>query len=103
MKNLVAGRRSVAPTGTHDIANTKGGFVRILVFPDPEAHPSGVSELLVGVTVTRDVAFHFVGPELGVRHGNGVVLRAPVPKASIEEDRNFCLREYEVGRAPQIL
>jgi hypothetical protein len=79
------------PTRKHDIANTKGGFLWILVFPDPEANPSGVFELLVGVAVTRYVAAHLVRPELRVCHGYGVVFRAPVPKASIEEDRNFCL------------
>jgi hypothetical protein len=90
------------PRDDHDIANTKCGFVGVLVFPDPEANPSGVFQPLVGVAVTRYVAAHFIGPELRVCDGYGVVLGAPVPKAPIKKDRDFCLWEDKVGCAPQV-
>jgi hypothetical protein len=89
--------------GAHDSLNAQRSLLRIFVFPDPDADPAGLSQSLVGVAVARNVARYFVRPKLGVRYSDGVMLRAPVPKASIEEDRDLRLRECEVSRAPQVL
>jgi hypothetical protein len=73
------------------------------MLPDPNAYPSSVLETLVGVAVTRHVAVYFVRPELRVCNGNSVMLRAAMPKTSIEENGNSGSREDQVSGAPKVL
>jgi hypothetical protein len=60
----------------------------IVVLPDPDNGPPLLGEPLVCFTVALTVAAYFVSPEGGVGLGDGVVLWAAVPEATIQEDCN---------------
>lgn len=87
----------------YGVSHFNGSRARIFVFPDPNYDPSSFYQLPVCISVTCDIAFDLVGPEVSVRDGESVVIRAAVPETSIEEHGNLCPRKDEVGRSPHAL
>ena len=73
------------------------------MFPDPEAHPTSFVEPQVRVAITQLVFRYLVRPVLGVGGCDSVMVRTTVPETSVEEDRDPCSREDQVGRAAQSL
>lgn len=82
--------------GGHD---GKCDIVGILVFPGANYRPTGGRQAPVSIAVARDVAGDLRRPVVGVRPGLGPMLRAAVPVAAIDEDRDPRASEHEV-RAP---
>lgn len=83
--------------------NSLSGIEGILVLPDPQADPSGFSKLLIGFLITLSISPHLLRPELSIRGSDGVVLWAPVPEASVDEDCDPRPPEDEVGGTAQTL
>jgi hypothetical protein len=71
------------------------------MLPEPEDDPSGVAESFCGFGVARNVFRELLGPVGRVRLGAGPMLRARMPVAAVDEDRDPPLREYDVRRPPQ--
>lgn len=69
------------------------------MFPDPDAQPARFVEPLVCVAITCSVFYDLVRPVLGVAGRNCVMVRATVPEATVEEDRDPRSREDQVGSA----
>ena len=89
-----ARRLSTART-TRPAANSGSSCSQMRTTVQPAA-----SEPLVGVPVSADVGGELLDPPLAVRlRGRGVV-RAGVPEAAVDVDRNLGLGEHQVGTAP---
>ncbi len=73
----------------------------VVVLPEAEDRPSRFPQGSVRVPVPRDIGGDLLGPERLVRRGRRVVLRAAVPEAPVDEDRDPWPAENQVGRAPQ--
>ena len=69
---------------------------RILVLPESEHRPTGMLQERGHPFITGTVARDLGSPEFRVAFGDCVVLRAPVPKASVHEDRYSAACEYQV-------
>jgi hypothetical protein len=74
----------------------------ILVFPYTDDSPPCVPQSLIGVGVAGNIAIDFGSPKFGVLLGWPVVLRASVPEAAVEENRNPGAGEDDVGRASDL-
>lgn len=74
----------------------------VLVLPDPDDQPSSRCEALVGVAITEPIGLDFLAPIALVRLWPSRVLRAPVPEASIHEDRDVRGTEDYVRTATSI-
>lgn len=59
--------------------------LRVLMLPDPDHLPPQFSEMRVGLAITLHVAGQLAGPPLRVGLRRGLVLRASVPEATINE------------------
>ena len=70
------------------------------MFPDADHSPAGFLQTLAGVGVAGDVAVDLGAPELGVALSGPVMLRAAVPKASVDEYGDLGPREQQVGGSP---
>ncbi len=73
------------------------GCGHIVVLPHAYRLPPDLSETGVRVTIPSAVRLELPPPELSVSAGERGVLRAHVPKAAIDEDGDFLVREDEVG------
>ncbi len=69
--------------------------------PEPHDFPPVLSEHGVGFGIALAVAFDLLLPETGVRLRCCVVLRAPMPVATVDEDRELGPREQDVGGTPE--
>jgi hypothetical protein len=87
----------------HDLMNSKSGVSWVLVLPDPKADPASFRQTRIGVFVAFPGRGHLRCPELSVPHRDCVVLRAPVPEATIEEDRDAGPRKYQVSSSSELL
>jgi hypothetical protein len=70
------------------------------VFPNPNRHPTGTSETIVGIDITAPVLLNFRPPPVGVRLWPGSVRWAAMPEAPIDEHGNPGLREHQVRFPP---
>lgn len=92
--------RSARPEDADDPGR---GLARILVLPDSLDEPSGLGEVLVGVDVPFLVALDLVGPVPTVGSVNpSPVVRATMPEASIDEDRDALPTEDDVCSATEL-
>jgi hypothetical protein len=69
----------------------------------PEAHhqPSFCGEQIVVSSVASSVGIEFIRPPSSVPDGSGrFVLRAAVPKASVDEHHHSKARERDINHAP---
>lgn len=74
--------------------------VYVFVFPDADDEPAGLGQSFVGVSIASHVSIELLRPPLCVSFGRGFVLGAAVPKAAIDEHRNFGGAEDDVGASP---
>lgn len=87
----------------NDIANAKGGLSIILVFPYPHGRPTGLAQPAVSFAISCSIPLDLVGPELSVRDCDSVMVRAPMPEAAVQEDRDLGSCEYQICGATQLL
>jgi hypothetical protein len=98
---LVAARGGLphpCPYGREDAFSRQ---MDILVLPDPNRLPTGVSQALIGVGIASPITRHFVGPILAIPDSRGVMFGAAMPEAPVEEDCDFRPTEDQVGRAAE--
>lgn len=78
------------------------GVTADLALPDPDDDPPRSLYGLGVPQVPRGVRRDLLRPQTSVRalEPAGSVFRAPVPEATVDEDRHPVLRQYEVRRAP---
>jgi hypothetical protein len=69
------------------------------MFPDPNHSPPSVGKQLISFTVTSTITFNLVPPEFVVHSSGTIVLRAAMPIASVNEDRNANGGEDHIGGA----
>lgn len=70
--------------------------MHVLVLPHAKHGPSEGAEMAVCVTVPLDVARELGTPPRGVRSGRCLVLRASVPEAAVDEDRDLRAGEQDI-------
>lgn len=89
MRGIDSGRPLplVATAGSNSLFDSPRSGKRILVLPDSNAEPPGFGKPSIGIAIACTVPFHLLGPEVPIRRGDSVVLRAPMPKAAVQEDR----------------
>lgn len=87
----------------HHIAYSTRGDAWVLVFPDPDGQPPRFGEPAIGVAIPLPGGFHLRGPESGISHCHGVVIRTAVPETAVKEYRHLRPREDEVSGAPDFL
>ena len=75
---------------------------RILVFPHPDDRPASFDEAPVRLRVALDVAGEFGGPPVRVGGRRRSMLRARMPEAAVDEDRNLRPREHDVSCPSQV-
>jgi hypothetical protein len=80
-----------------DRADPVGTRHCVLVLPEPEDRPAESSEVVVRLTVPRDVLRELLGPPAAVRHRGSPVLGAGVPEAPVDEHRQATPGERDVG------
>lgn len=80
--------------GYHD---TICGIADILVLPHSQHSPPGGGQDAVSVSIPCSSSVHFCGPVASVRLGDREVLRAPVPEAAVDEDRDFLAWKDDIG------
>src|SRR5688572_14980782 len=74
----------------------------VFVFPDPHRLPTESSQPLIGISVPRSIGFDLLPPEISIALRPGSVLRAAVPKASVDEYGQSRARENDIGDAPRL-
>jgi hypothetical protein len=67
------------------------------MLPESQNLPPRGSKRALGATIPSYVAFKLRAPELRIRDGCGVMLRASVPEAPVDEHRQPSRREDYVG------
>jgi hypothetical protein len=75
---------------------------QILVFPEADNHPAEAEHLGVRISISSNVGLDLLSPVCRVRLRSGVVLRAAMPEASVDEDRKLLAREHNVGASAPI-
>lgn len=73
------------------------------MLPDPNYSPAGVVKHFIHPFVAGAIAGDFRGPEFGVCLGDGVVLRASMPKTSVYEDGDPGAGENKVGSQASLI
>jgi hypothetical protein len=73
------------------------------MLPDSDNKPASLAKTGVCVGIARSIALHLLRPVSSVSLRREVMLRATVPKAAIQEDRNPLPGEHDVGGPPQLL
>lgn len=76
--------------------------IGILMLPEPHHGPAGFPEPTCRIHVAFSVPGDFGPPVVRIRLRFDVVLRAAVPEATIDEDRDACAREHDVGSTTPI-
>ena len=84
----------------HSSLNDLGRHLHRHVFPDPKGRPASRSEKEVCLLIPATVAGDLVGPVLGIRTGNCVMLWAAMPEATINENGYSLPRKHNVCGAP---
>lgn len=74
----------------------------VFVLPDSHHGPTTLQKLVVRQLVSINIAFEFGGPEFRVPLRVGGVLRAAVPKATVDEYGELRPRERNIDRSPKI-
>ena len=69
------------------------------MLPDAYDKPSGGLELSIVASVPRHVSVELGSPVREVRAWVRQMLRASVPKATVDEHSDSCLREHDVRTA----
>lgn len=85
--------RAISHCGGDPLRRVGDGFV----LPDPDHFPPGLHEKSIGLLVPASISSDLVRPELRVCDRHGVVLRASVPEAAIDEDSHLRPGEDQVG------
>jgi len=75
----------------------------VFVLPESEHRPSRRAECGVHSFVARAVAGCLRSPEVSVALGYGVVLRAPVPKATVDEHRHPRAGEHQISAQASLI
>lgn len=93
---------SLAPCspGSDDTLQRVTHLDRILVLPESQNGPAEGVQMLVGSSIPLDVPTKFLGPPLSIRLRNAQMLRAGVPEATIDEDRDLGRTEHHVRTSP---
>lgn len=86
----------VGPTDTDHGFYVVGHLSDWLVLPVSENGPSLLAKQLAGLSVSPPIVGDLDSPELGVGFRDGVVVGAPVPEATVYEDRHPASREEDV-------
>jgi hypothetical protein len=68
-------------------------FGGVFVFPDAQYEPTGTDQVPVRLLIPQPVLPYLVSPVLGVGLGDGVMSRAPMPEATVEEHHDPGARE----------
>lgn len=71
-------------------------FDRIVMLPDPYGKPAGIGKAGIRIDVSAPVAFDLLPPEVRVVPRPGRMLRATVPKTTVDEDRHTRGPEHDV-------
>lgn len=90
-----------ATAGLDGIDHAARDLAGRLVLPSAKNRPSGALEVLISVMIALPILTDFRSPVLLVGPGHRVVLRAPVPEATVDEDRDLVPRENQVGPSVQ--
>lgn len=61
---------------------------QVFVLPNSNYSPARLAQSPVGISISRDVCVDLGPPPCGVVLGAGAVDRAPVPEATVDEDRD---------------
>lgn len=86
-----------------DLGYTIGRPVRCLVFPDADHAPARLLEECGRLCIPLPIASYLLRPEAPVRHGRGVVDRAAMPEASVQEDCDARPNEQKISGRAQAL
>lgn len=73
------------------------------MFPAPNHVPARLGQSMVYALITLDVSVQLLSPELRVLPRVGCVLRASVPKATINEHSDVCAGKRDVDTNPHFL
>ncbi|HEX6666985.1 MAG TPA: hypothetical protein VF081_10375 [Solirubrobacterales bacterium] len=73
--------------------------LRVSVLPEPQNHPTGLLKLFVGIAIPDLIRSELLLPEGAVGLWHGAVLRATVPKTTVNEHRHLETREDDVRTA----
>ena len=84
---------------TNSRCNPLGGLVGVLVLPNADGKPSGLSEFTVSVAVAFPVGYDLPSPEFAIGLGPGRVLGTAVPKTAIDEHGNLQAGKNNVSLA----
>jgi hypothetical protein len=86
----------------HEIGDPVADVGDVLVLPESHHRPPGNLPEVAGLDVTSSVGRDLGRPELRVRLGSRVVLRAAVPEAAVDENGHLAPREDDVGGAAEV-
>jgi len=107
-RSLSDGERTTAPNSSqfhfllacrHNLSHPPCGGRHVIVRPESQYGPSGGSEPRVGIAIACRVRFDFRAPPSRIQLWPGPVLRTPMPKAPIDENRDSRAEECHI-RAP---
>lgn len=90
-----------AKAGLNGIDHAARDLAGRLVLPSAKNRPSSAFEGLISVMIALPILTDLRSPVLLVGPGHRVVLRASVPEAAVDEDRDFLPREDQVGPSVQ--
>lgn len=90
----------MSSTSQDDASNSLGRGIRVLVFPDSNDGPPGLTKSAVRIPVSPAILEDLLAPELGVGLRPGSVLGTTVPETAIHEDCDPKTRKYDVGGPP---
>src|SRR5262245_37348596 len=85
-----------------DFRDPPSGTVSVLMPPDTPREPSSGRKLCVRVRVPRSIARELLQPKIPIRLGDGRVLGARMPEASVDKHCNTAWAEDNVRLAPPI-
>ena len=92
---------SIRTPRVNNILHSYRSFLRRLMLPDSDRHPTRIRQSPVGIRVSSSIRSHFFSPITRIGHRNGVVLRAAVPETTIEENRHALRWKHQVSRPPE--
>lgn len=72
------------------------------MFPNTDDKPPLRSEATVGFSVPEHVTVDLGSPIVDIRLGRYEVLRAPMPKATVDENSNSRFREHEISTTTEL-
>ena len=93
------GIQSASQVSPNDLADSGGDSGRAIVLPRSYYQPPGVCQVCVRICIPTTIGVDLVLPELGIRLWPRRVEWAPVPKATVDEDRNPGPPKHDVRAA----